>query len=299
MIFRRVIMMFLILSIFSISNGQNVGIGTSLPDPSAKLDISSSNSGFLPPRMSSIERNLIQNPATGLMIYCTDCGISGEWQGFNGLQWMNLSGSPASSPLDPNVPSVQIGTQNWSKKNLDVTRYRNGDLIPQVTDSIQWVNLNTGAWCWYNNDSATYAEKYGRLYNWYAVNDPRGLAPQNWHVPTDEEWNRLIKFIDPTADTAQCCCNNAARAMTAESTCVTDGIIRNTSGFFGMFGGQRLSTNAFGRSFSSGGVNGYFWTSSSFSNTHARCRQLNQVDYYLPRTESRKLSGLSVRVIRD
>jgi uncharacterized protein (TIGR02145 family) len=87
------------------------------------------------------------------------------------------------------------------QKNLNVSKYKNGDIIPQVTDGTQWANLTTGAWCWYNNDSATYAATYGKLYNWYAVNDPRGLAPEGWHVPSDGEWNILIKYLDPIADT--------------------------------------------------------------------------------------------------
>jgi hypothetical protein len=72
--------------------------------------------------------------------------------------------------------SIKIGTQKWMSKNLTVSRYRNGDKIPQVKDAAKWDTLTTGAWCWINNDSATGAV-YGKLYNWYAVNDPRGLAP--------------------------------------------------------------------------------------------------------------------------
>lgn len=90
--------------------------------------------------------------------------------------------------------------QTWTTKNLNVSHYRNGDIIPQVTDANQWANLTTGAWCWYNNDSATYSQ-YGKLYNWYAVNDSRGLAPLGWHVPSDTEWNKFIKCLDVNADT--------------------------------------------------------------------------------------------------
>ena len=68
-------------------------------------------------------------------------------------------------------------------KNLDVDHYRNGDLIPKARDSIEWSNLKSGAWCYYNNDSAV-GKVYGKLYNWYAFNDPRGLAPSGWHVPS-------------------------------------------------------------------------------------------------------------------
>lgn len=79
----------------------------------------------------------------------------------------------------------------WAKKNLDVSRYRNGDLIPEVKDDKEWENLTTGAWCYYNNDPKTGAI-YGKLYNWYAVNDSRGLAPEGYHIPSDSEWTIAI-----------------------------------------------------------------------------------------------------------
>jgi uncharacterized protein (TIGR02145 family) len=89
--------------------------------------------------------------------------------------------------------TVQIGTQCWLKENLDTRTYRNGEPIPQVTNSTQWADLTSGAYCNFSNDSST-GVKYGKLYNWYAVNDPRGLAPQNWHVPAIEEWATLVNY---------------------------------------------------------------------------------------------------------
>jgi hypothetical protein len=89
---------------------------------------------------------------------------------------------------------ITIGTQNWTRRNLDVVTYRNGDTIPEVTDSTAWKNLTTGAWCYYNNDPALGAI-YGRLYNWYAVTDPRGLAPRGMHIPTLAERDTLADFV--------------------------------------------------------------------------------------------------------
>ena len=97
-------------------------------------------------------------------------------------------------PTAVTLDNVQIGAQIWTLKNLDVTTYRNGDPIPQVTDLTAWGNLTTGAWCYYDNDPNNGAI-YGKLYNWYAVNDPRGLAPQGWHVPTETEWTTLINYL--------------------------------------------------------------------------------------------------------
>ena len=86
---------------------------------------------------------------------------------------------------------IKIGNQTWTTKNLDVTTYRNGDAIPQVQDKKAWANLITGAWCYHENKAAN-GTIYGKLYNWYAVNDPRGLAPKGYHIPTGEEWSIII-----------------------------------------------------------------------------------------------------------
>lgn len=91
---------------------------------------------------------------------------------------------------DCSVASTTICNQAWMVKNLDLTHYRNGDEIPQVSDPAAWASLTTGAWCYYNNDPLNGAI-YGKLYNWYAVNDPRGLAPVGWHLPSDIEWALL------------------------------------------------------------------------------------------------------------
>jgi uncharacterized protein (TIGR02145 family) len=92
------------------------------------------------------------------------------------------------------IDNVKIGKQVWMKRNLDVDHYRNGDPIPEVKDPDEWANLKIGAWCYYDNNPANGAI-YGKLYNWYAVNDPRGLAPEGWHVSSDEEWKELTNFI--------------------------------------------------------------------------------------------------------
>ena len=90
--------------------------------------------------------------------------------------------------IDGNIyKTVQIGNQIWMAENLRVSRYRNGDLIPNVTDNEKWGEFETGAWCNYDNNPNLNSE-YGKLYNWYAVADSRNIAPAGWHVPTDAEW---------------------------------------------------------------------------------------------------------------
>ena len=90
--------------------------------------------------------------------------------------------------------TVKIGTQWWMAENLKVTRYRNGDAIPAVTDSIDWCQLTSGASCYYQDDH-DYLLKYGRFYNWYAVSDNRNIAPEGWHIPDETEWNTLFNFF--------------------------------------------------------------------------------------------------------
>jgi len=98
--------------------------------------------------------------------------------------------------IDGNVyNTITIGTQVWMVENLKVTHYRNGVSIPNVTDGTEWGNLTTGAYCNYNND-ANISTTYGRLYNWYAVDDSRNIAPMGWHVPTNPELTTLIEYLE-------------------------------------------------------------------------------------------------------
>jgi len=89
---------------------------------------------------------------------------------------------------------VTIGTQVWMDKNLDVETYQNGEVIPEIKDPAAWAQSTKGAWCYYNNDPAN-GPIYGKLYNRYAVNDPRGLAPLGWHIPIEKEWVILSKYL--------------------------------------------------------------------------------------------------------
>ena len=90
---------------------------------------------------------------------------------------------------------VTVGTQVWMAENLKTTKYSNGDQIPNETDSLQWLNLSGGAYCWYNNMASTFKNNFGALYNWYAVQDSRNLCPTGWHVPSDTEWTILTNYL--------------------------------------------------------------------------------------------------------
>jgi uncharacterized protein (TIGR02145 family) len=106
------------------------------------------------------------------------------------------------SDIDGNVyKTIQIGSQVWMAENLKTTRYNDGSQIPNITGNSVWVGLTTGAYRWYNNDASTYKNKYGALYNHYAVNTGK-LCPTGWHVPGDEEWKVLEMALGMTKASA-------------------------------------------------------------------------------------------------
>ncbi len=185
---------------------------------------------------------------------------------------LNAATVNAASVTDINgnvYPSVNIGTQTWMQKNLNVSKYKNGDIIPQVTNATQWAALTTGAWCWYNNDSATYAATYGKLYNWYAVNDPRGLAPEGWHVPSDGEWNKLVKYLDVNGDTSGFQLTQVTQSSIMGGLIKDTGTINwlspntganNLSGFKAIGSGYRDNGNNGSSGYSSLKTGAYWWS---------------------------------------
>jgi uncharacterized protein (TIGR02145 family) len=202
------------------------------------------------------------------------------------------------------LPSVTIGTQVWTTQNLSVARYRNGDIIPQVTDQIQWSGLTTGAWCWYNNDSASYAATYGRLYNGYAVIDERGLAPQGWHIPSDAEWNKMVKYLDADVDTTCAGCGlsliaggvmKSITGWNAPNTGAT-----NISGFAGFPGGQRVNVRfLFNGYFYNIGKVGFWWSSTDDGGSNAWIRYLDYQSSSVTVFSDDKSFGFSVRCVKD
>jgi uncharacterized protein (TIGR02145 family) len=187
---------------------------------------------------------------------------------------------------------VTIGTQVWSGCNLDVTTYRNGDPIPEVTDQGAWNSLTTGAWCYYENTTSN-GTTYGKLYNWHAVNDPRGLAPNGYHVPSDEEWTTLVNYLGGD--------NVAGGHLKEPGFCHwedpnTDA--DNSSNFTGLPSGIRglLSINAFT------GITllTYFWTSTPYlGGADGYAYQLRYVDGLVVRGFFTVRNGFAVRLIKD
>jgi uncharacterized protein (TIGR02145 family) len=214
--------------------------------------------------------------------------------------------------------TVQIGNQCWTQSNLKVSKYRNGDSIPTGLSDSQWSSTTSGAYAIYNNDPVNDGFGfYGKLYNWYAVNDSRGLCPAGWHVPSDGEWNVLVKYLDPNADTTTVCsfCSSSSIAGgMMKSTAIlfipyttyidtpmgwfnsnnTSGGT-NSSGFTGLPGGSR----GYGGWFDTLGTSGFWWSSSDAGSGSAWTRTLLCYDANALRSSYNHRNGLSVRCVRD
>lgn len=199
--------------------------------------------------------------------------------------------NPSGSPTPPNVPNVTIGTQIWSVNNLDVTTYRNGDPIPQATDPIQWKTLTTGAWCYFNNDPTNNAS-YGKLYNWHAVNDPRGLTPVGWHVPTNVEWTTLTDYLGGD-NLATGTVGGKMKAISSLWISPNTGAT-NSSGFSGLPGGRRDNNG-----YEDIGYYGSWWSSIGFDLAGAWYRYLSNNNDYVGNSANNKTDGYSVRMIKN
>jgi uncharacterized protein (TIGR02145 family) len=200
------------------------------------------------------------------------------------------SGVKSAKESAKKIETVTIGSQVWMKKNLDVDHYRNGDPIPQVTDPAQWENLKTGAWSYYNNDPAMGAT-YGKFYNWYAVNDPRGLAPAGWHVASDAEWETLALYIGGKETAGDKLRETGTTHWQNPNSGATDKV-----GFSGLPGGWR---NSYGGYFDSIGSNGTWWTSTNDNDSYAWGWYLLYNYKYVGRSHYVKPFGFSVRCVKD
>lgn len=174
-----------------------------------------------------------------------------------------------------------------------MTTYRNGDIIPEVTDPSIWETLTTGAWCYYNNDSSN-GPIYGKLYNWFAVTDPRGLAPVGYHVPSDAEWTILSTYLGGEGVSGV-----AGGKMKEVGLCHWDAPntgATNESGFAGLPGGY----NWYNAGFYNIGIQANFWSSTELPPPYtnlAYIRYLYYSNVYNWRGNGNKQTGYSVRLL--
>jgi|GEM_PF-1225658 len=193
--------------------------------------------------------------------------------------------------LDGNIyHSKTIGTQIWMLENLKTTKYRNGDLIPNVSSNRDWAILTTGAYCDYNNDSSN-SDKYGRLYNWFAANDSRNLAPEGWHVATDAEWTILTDLLGGESVAG----GKLKEVGTAHWGSPNNGATNEVE-FTALPGGYRANFEAYIGLYSIGS----WWTSTASSASEGWARgifneavNVDRGGYY------EKKMGFSVRCVKD
>lgn len=184
---------------------------------------------------------------------------------------------------------VNICNQTWTKTNLNVSKYRNGDVIQQVSDPVKWQSLTTGAWCYYANTTSN-GTTYGKLYNWYAVTDPRGLAPIGYHIPTDAEWTSLTNCLG-----GKFIAGGKLKETGTSHWLQPNSNATNSNGFSGLPGGFRNT----GSSFQELGYYGNFWSSQGNA-TFAIPRTLNYNNGSINIIDAYdEADGFSVRCVKD
>jgi len=199
-------------------------------------------------------------------------------------------GSCQYTDIDGNIySSVIIGDQKWLGENLVVTNYQNGEPIPTGFSNTEWSELSTGAYS-YMADDPVYAEIFGNLYNWFAVDDSRGICPEGWHVPTDGEWQQMIDYLGGD-DLAGGKLKEAGFAHWLEPN---EGAT-NESGFTALPGGGRGSHGGYG----SFGNFGLFWTSTHNYGYGAWYQSLTSFGSGISRSHLALEAGHSVRCIQD
>jgi uncharacterized protein (TIGR02145 family) len=206
--------------------------------------------------------------------------------------------TPANNNTNPNTVTdvdgnvyhtIKIGTQTWTVENLKVTRYRNGDLMPNITGNLLWEMQTTGAYSSYDNNTKNLAT-YGGLYNWYAVKDNRGLAPTGWHIPTEAEWTTLRTYLGTFSNPGGKMKETDTLHWLTPNTGAT-----NESGFNGLPGGLRFDV---------GGYEGIreqanFWTATEQNTNLAYYSNLMYNTTNLTITSFGKTCGFSVRCVKN
>ena len=199
------------------------------------------------------------------------------------------------------MEKIKIGNQVWMKNNLNVEKFQNGDIIPYSQNQNEWENAGrnrTPACCYYNNDPAN-GIKYGKLYNWYAVNDSRGLAPVGWKIPTEMDFDELIQFLGgaKVAGGRMKSSNGWKNKFDYFNNISEDesGNGTNDSLFSGLPGGSRDDSQFYGIE-----TNGFWWSADENSIEGAKSITLFHCDEVVSREESPlyyKGNGMSVRCL--
>lgn len=206
----------------------------------------------------------------------------------------NNTNTTSVTDIDGNTyQTVQICDQTWTKSNLNVSHYRNGDVIPQVTNTAQWGALTTGAWCYYvRADGSTDGPTYGKLYNWHAVNDPRGLAPEGWHIPSGDEWDELVFNCLGGWQLA----SDKMRETGTQHWLNQSDSVSNSSGFTALPGGFRYHDGIF---YGLRGE-GRWWSSTEEGFSQVYAKYIGLAGWgTISRTQTLCTVGMSIRCVKD
>jgi uncharacterized protein (TIGR02145 family) len=199
--------------------------------------------------------------------------------------------SPAGTvkDADGNVyHTVQIGTQTWMVENLKTTKYNDGTSIRLVTENLEWSRLSTDAYCWYDNDSSSYVDSYGALYNWTAVHSDK-LAPSGWRVATDADWTTLTTYLGGESTAGGKLKEKGTGDWQSPNAGAT-----NEVGFAALPGGYRGTDGTF----SDMGLSGDWWTASEENDINAWFRGVGNNLGIVSRVGLSKIYGLSVRCVK-
>ena len=191
----------------------------------------------------------------------------------------------------PILTTVTIGSQTWMTTNLNVTTFRNGDPIYEAQSVEEWERCGKKkipAWCWYDNDPKT-DKKTGKLYNWFAINDPRDLTPSGYHIPNESDWNTLVNHLGGELDAAP---KMRLGKEWGDSTTV----VHSNANFAAVPSGWRL-TSPDGTAFTSEGA--YWWSATQLSLKFAWTRYVVFFSREVKSYCYPKSSGLAVRCIKD
>ncbi len=227
-------------------------------------------------------RKKIQSVTISLLLFW---GGSLLW----GASMLNAQTGQMVRDADGNVyQTLTIDRQVWMGENLKTTRYNDGTPIRLVKEEIDWKGLSSPAYCWYNNDEGTFKRQYGVLYNWYAVNTKK-LCPVGWHVPSDVEWELLVKFLGGSYIAGGKLKETGTGDWKSPNTGAT-----NESGFSALPGGYRDYSGAF----KDLGYRGYWWTSYE-GTAKAWSRVMFNDSGYASSLLNEEISGFSVRCVKD
>lgn len=256
--------------------------------------LTKTNDGAGAGTFTSLITGLIANTTYYMRAYASNSAGTayGNQVSFTTLQNNNII---SMTDYDGNIyDSIRIGNQTWLKQNLKTTHYRNGDFIPNVTDTTSWSNLTTGAYCDYNNIPSN-STTYGRLYNWYTVNDTRNICPVGWHVPSDSEWTILETYLGGWTIAG----GKLKEVGTSHWQSPNAGAT-NETGFTALPGGFR-NINGTGTNwiYNYIGNSGFLWSSTESTTTLASRKYLYYNQSGLSNNSNNKKYGFSVRCIKD